>query len=83
MYDSGHSVAEYPNGPPHDRGVVFIWLFALVMVGLLGAMTLRAMLHHEKADDRERHSFNGVTWLGDDCRVLDDHVLICLVRQEA
>jgi hypothetical protein len=53
------------------------------MVGLLGAMTLRAMLHHEKADDRERHSFNGVTWLGDDCRVLDDGVLICLVRQEA
>jgi hypothetical protein len=73
-----------PRDPGRREGggmVGAVLLLLLVVVVIIGGLAIA--LDHEKADDRVRHEYRGVTWLGDDCRVLDGGVLVCLVRPEA
>jgi len=58
----------------------------LVAIALLALIALAAvaLLRPARAASEERHEYHGVTWIGNDCRVIEQGtVVICLVTETA
>lgn len=47
------------------------------------ALAVLSELGPTRVQSQATHTYGGVTWIGDDCRVNDDGALVCIVRPEA
>ena len=64
-------------------GAGLSWTIPLVVLAGM-ALIVAALLTPARHRSEERHEYHGITWIGDECRVIEQGtVVICLVTETA